>query len=62
VNIHDGEIRNLNAITENERADWVEMEKTPTPKQLTRKRIGRNDPCPCGSGKKFKKCHLVAKR
>jgi preprotein translocase subunit SecA len=19
--------------------------------------IGRNDPCPCGSGKKFKKCH-----
>ena len=21
-------------------------------------RIGRNDPCPCGSGKKFKKCHL----
>ena len=22
----------------------------------TRKKIGRNDPCPCGSGKKFKKC------
>jgi len=21
------------------------------------KRIGRNDPCPCGSGKKFKNCH-----
>ena len=20
--------------------------------------IGRNDPCPCGSGKKFKKCHM----
>jgi hypothetical protein len=20
------------------------------------KKIGRNDPCPCGSGKKFKKC------
>ncbi|TMQ20745.1 MAG: hypothetical protein E6J91_03310 [Deltaproteobacteria bacterium] len=19
--------------------------------------MGRNDPCPCGSGKKFKKCH-----
>jgi len=19
---------------------------------------GRNDPCPCGSGKKYKKCHL----
>lgn len=22
------------------------------------KKIGRNDPCPCGSGKKFKYCHL----
>jgi uncharacterized protein YecA (UPF0149 family) len=22
--------------------------------------IGRNDPCPCGSGKKFKKCCLKA--
>ena len=21
--------------------------------------VGRNDPCPCGSGKKFKKCHGV---
>ncbi len=28
------------------------------PKQPVRKekRVGRNDPCPCGSGKKFKKC------
>jgi preprotein translocase subunit SecA len=24
-----------------------------SPKQ----KIGRNDPCPCGSGKKYKKCH-----
>jgi hypothetical protein len=22
-----------------------------------RRKIGRNEPCPCGSGKKFKKCH-----
>ena len=21
------------------------------------KQAGRNDPCPCGSGKKYKKCH-----
>ena len=21
-------------------------------------KVGRNDPCPCGSGKKFKKCHM----
>jgi preprotein translocase subunit SecA len=23
----------------------------------TAKKLGRNDPCPCGSGKKWKKCH-----
>src|SRR5687768_361903 len=23
-------------------------------------KIGRNDPCHCGSGKKYKKCHLAA--
>lgn len=27
---------------------------TPAPKEDVR--VGRNDPCPCGSGKKFKKC------
>ena len=25
--------------------------------QGQRTRIGRNEPCPCGSGKKYKKCH-----
>jgi preprotein translocase subunit SecA len=24
-----------------------------------KKDVGRNDPCPCGSGKKYKKCHGV---
>jgi preprotein translocase subunit SecA len=27
-----------------------------TPRQ-SEKKVGRNDPCPCGSGKKYKKCH-----
>ena len=27
-------------------------------KQIVRgKKVGRNDPCPCGSGKKYKRCH-----
>jgi preprotein translocase subunit SecA len=26
------------------------------PKQRQQKKVGRNDPCPCGSGKKYKKC------
>jgi preprotein translocase subunit SecA len=32
-----------------------------TPQQAKRdsSKVGRNDPCPCGSGKKFKKCHGV---
>lgn len=25
-------------------------------------KIGRNDPCPCGSGKKFKRCHMEVAR
>jgi preprotein translocase subunit SecA len=30
-----------------------------TPKTVTNgaAKVGRNDPCPCGSGKKYKKCH-----
>jgi preprotein translocase subunit SecA len=38
--------------------------KAPAPKQATVKatgpKVGRNDPCPCGSGKKYKKCHGAA--
>ena len=29
-----------------------------TLEQLERKKVGRNEVCPCGSGKKFKKCCL----
>ncbi|MBP8823740.1 MAG: SEC-C domain-containing protein [Flavobacteriales bacterium] len=34
----------------------------PQPVQPVRveKKAGRNDPCPCGSGKKFKNCHGAA--
>ncbi|HEX8107714.1 MAG TPA: SEC-C metal-binding domain-containing protein, partial [Kofleriaceae bacterium] len=27
------------------------------PVRRERPKVGRNDPCPCGSGKKYKKCH-----
>ncbi len=27
------------------------------PRVRTEKKVGRNDPCPCGSGKKYKQCH-----
>ncbi len=35
-------------------AGGVEAKKKPT--VIKKKKVGRNDPCPCGSGKKYKKC------
>ena len=32
----------------------------PRPAVRSGPRVGRNDPCPCGSGKKYKKCHGAA--
>ena len=26
-------------------------------KRIISKKVGRNEPCPCGSGKKYKHCH-----
>ena len=35
-------------------------EPSPRPKSPRQaEKVGRNDPCPCGSGKKFKKCGMV---
>ena len=44
-----------------EEHDYIKiMNIPPTNTQMARKppRVGRNDLCPCGSGKKFKKCCL----
>jgi preprotein translocase subunit SecA len=35
-------------------------EESAAPQQTVHRsdeKVGRNDPCPCGSGKKYKKCH-----
>ena len=29
------------------------------PRTASGEKVGRNDPCPCGSGKKYKKCCLL---
>ena len=54
-----------NAITPNVReihAYWLarrdEHAPASAPAHRTEPRVGRNDPCPCGSGKKYKKCCL----
>ena len=36
-------------------AEAVEEKSQPVKRES--KKVGRNDPCPCGSGKKYKKCH-----
>jgi preprotein translocase subunit SecA len=37
-----------------------ESSKAPVTVKRSEEKVGRNDPCPCGSGKKFKKCHGTA--
>ena len=36
--------------------DNNKWKQTPQPSYIAPKTAGRNDPCPCGSGKKYKKC------
>ncbi len=40
-----------------DRAGRTEEEKV-EPIRNVGQRVGRNDPCPCGSGKKYKNCHM----
>ena len=58
-------VKTQQAIAANVRkihAYWLERrtEYAPVTEPVRRKapRVGRNDPCPCGSGKKYKKCCL----
>jgi uncharacterized protein YecA (UPF0149 family) len=59
MDTRDGKIvADLDGVPELERLFFRRMLLAPTAKQLRRKpaRVGRNDPCPCGSGLKFKRC------
>jgi len=43
---------------ENQLSDGEEEQHaTQQPMQREERKVGRNEPCPCGSGKKFKQCH-----
>lgn len=37
---------------------FIQVETDLTTGQIRRNKIGRNEPCPCNSGIKFKKCCL----
>ena len=38
--------------------DWSEQGEQPEPVKIELPRVGRNEPCPCGSGEKYKNCHM----
>jgi len=47
------------AMFARENGRWVYAGQAAGPGNTVRReapKVGRNDPCPCGSGKKFKKC------
>ena len=50
------EERSLQEVHENARLIGASPVPMPASASGVRK-VGRNDPCPCGSGKKYKKCH-----
>ncbi len=52
-----------NGFFRKENGVWYYVEgtvETPKPVRRAEPKVGRNDPCPCGSGKKYKKCCLGA--
>lgn len=56
VSNYEGETRLNFRMPSIAHTDFVQILKDMQPIKTGRK-IGRNDPCPCGSGKKYKNCH-----
>jgi preprotein translocase subunit SecA len=48
---------NLNIVINNEAKEKEDDDKEITSIDKSEKKVGRNEKCPCGSGKKFKHCH-----
>ena len=48
---------NLNIVINNQEKEKENEDKEITSIDKSEKKIGRNEKCPCGSGKKFKHCH-----
>ncbi|MEK7572267.1 MAG: preprotein translocase subunit SecA [Patescibacteria group bacterium] len=51
-----GQAKQTLITSHNEPEEFSDTKKTTSPAETSEK-VGRNDPCPCGSGKKYKKCH-----
>ena len=53
------ELRKVPQMKQEEKKDFItnkEGSTTPNYMKKGKQEIGRNDPCPCGSGKKYKNC------
>ena len=49
---------NIKLVSENNKNyNESNNKQTSEPRRIITKKIGRNEPCPCGSGKKYKQCH-----
>ena len=55
--MQNGEMPADNTLPMNMPEDGEENSEPLIPYQRESAKIGRNDPCPCGSGKKYKHCH-----
>jgi len=47
----------IELISNNQSTNNNQTEKTDDSRKIISKKVGRNEPCPCGSGKKYKQCH-----
>lgn len=56
---HEIERRRERELEELNMVSSATSEEAAQPSVREEPKIGRNDPCPCGSGKKYKKCHGV---
>jgi preprotein translocase subunit SecA len=59
VNYQHPSAENMSQAQAADNADvqQAEVASSPEPYHRDHEKIGRNDPCYCGSGKKYKQCH-----
>lgn len=61
-NMHDAKaewlfgLKEWDNIFDEEKRKQIRKDFNRSKQAISQKKVGRNDPCPCGSGKKYKKC------
>jgi len=52
-----GETKTLEDVLKVDKSETKPLDSPEPPSPGGFPKVGRNDPCPCGSGKKYKRCH-----